>query len=81
MAKIAEIFNGEQDRTFDLLREQSGLFLQVKIHDCKRRGHSRILKITISDILYQMWKKMTPKEKKALCEDFDKIKSSDRKTA
>jgi hypothetical protein len=81
MAKIAEIINGEQDRTFDLLREPTGLFLQVKIHDSKRKNHSRILRITISDVLYQVWKKMTPAEKKALCNELDRMKAQDKQSA
>ena len=81
MAKIAEIINGDQERTFDLLRESAGLFLQVKIHDGKRKNRSRILRIAISDVLYQVWTKMTPMEKKDLCTEIDKLKKSDMKTA
>ncbi len=81
MAKIAEIINGDQERTFDLLREPIGLYLQVKIHDGKRKNRSRILRIAISDVLYQIWTKMTPTEKKALCTEIDKLKKSDMKIA
>ena len=81
MAKIAEIINGDQERTFDLLREPIGLYLQVKIHDVKRKNRSRILRIAISDVLYQIWTKMTPTEKKALCTEIDKLKKSDMKIA
>lgn len=81
MEKIAEIINGNQERTFDLLRESTGLYLQVKIHDGKRKNRSRILRIAISDVLYQVWTKMTPTEKKVLCTEIDKLKKSDIKTA
>lgn len=81
MAKIAEIINRDQERTFDLLRETTGLYLQVKIHDGKRKNRSRILRIAVSDILYQIWTKMTPTEKKVLCAEIDKLKKSDIKAA
>ena len=61
MGKIAEIKNCNQDRTFDLIRGSDALYLSVKCSDNK--GHSKILKIKVSDVLYQIWKKMTGKEK------------------
>ena len=53
MGKIAEIKNGGQDRTFDLLREPDALYLSVKCSDNK--GHSKILKIKVTDVVYQIW--------------------------
>lgn len=50
MSKIAEIKNGDQARTFDLMRESDALYLSVKCSD--NRGHSKILQIKVSDVLY-----------------------------
>lgn len=79
MGKIAEIKNGNQDRAFDLLREMDALYLNVKCSDNK--GHSKIVKIKISDVLYQIWNKMTTKEKKTAVKMINNLIAVDRKTA
>lgn len=79
MGKIAEIKNSNQDRTFDLLREQGALYLKVKCSDNK--GHSKILKIKVSDVLYQIWNKMTTKEKRTAIRMINTLIAADKKTA
>ncbi len=79
MGKIAEIKNDNQDRTFDLLRESDALYLNVKCSDNK--GHSKILKIKVSDVLYQIWYKMTGKEKRAAIGMINNLVAADKKTA
>lgn len=61
MGKIAEIINTDQKRTFDLIREPDALYLSVKCSD--KEKHSKVLKIKLSDVLYQVWKHMTSSEK------------------
>ena len=78
MGKIAEIKNGNQDRTFDLLREPDALYLNVKCSDNK--GHSKILKIKVTDVLYQVWNKMTGKEKRATIRMINNLVADDKKT-
>lgn len=79
MGKIAEIKNGNQDRTFDLLREPDALYLNVKCSDNK--GHSKILKIKVSDVIYQIWNKMTGKEKRTAIRMINNLIAADNKTA
>lgn len=79
MGKIAEIKNGNQDRAFDLLREPDALYLNVKCSDNK--GHSKIVKIKLSDVLYQIWNKITTKEKKAVVRMINNLIAEDKKTA
>lgn len=79
MGKIAEIKNGNQDRTFDLVREPDALYLSVKCSDNK--GHSKILKIKVSDVLYQIWKNMTFREKDAICKMVRNLIATDQKIA
>lgn len=79
MGKIAEIKNGNQDRTFDLLREPDALYLNVKCSDNK--GHSKLLKIKVSDVLYQIWEKMTGKEKREACRMINNLIAADKQTA
>ena len=61
MGKIAEIRNDNQSRTFDLIREEDALYFSVKCSDNK--GHSKFLRIKVSDVIYQLWNHMTYKEK------------------
>lgn len=61
MGKIAEITNAEQERAFDLIREPDALYLCVKCSDSKK--HSKIVKIKLSDVLYQVWREMSLLEK------------------
>lgn len=79
MGKIAEIKNCNQDRTFDLIREPDALYLSVKCSDNK--GHSKILMIKVSDVLYQIWRKMTGKEKREACRMINNLIAADKKTA
>ena len=79
MGKIAEIRNSDRDRTFDLVREPDALYLSVKCSDNK--GHSKILKIKVSDVLYQIWKNMTHREKDAACKMVRNLIAIDQKTA
>lgn len=79
MGKIAEIKNGNQDRAFDLLREPDALYLNVKCSDNK--GHSKIVKIKVSDVLYQIWNKITVKEKRTVIRMINTLISADKKTA
>ena len=79
MGKIAKIKNCNQDRTFDLIRGSDALYLSVKCSDNK--GHSKILKIKVSDVLYQIWKKMTGKEKREACKMISNLIEADKKTA
>lgn len=61
MGKIAEIRNEDQDRICDLLREPDALYLSVKCSS--KKGHSKVLKIKLSDVLYQLGKNMTKAER------------------
>ena len=64
MGKIAEIINADPKRTFDLIREPDALYLSMKCSDNEK--HSKVLKIKLSDVLYQVWKHMTSSEKREL---------------
>ena len=79
MGKIAEIKNGGQDRTFDLLREPDALYLSVKCSDNK--GHSKILKIKVTDVVYQIWRMMNGREKRAAIRIINDLIAVDKKTA
>ncbi|MEE1257248.1 MAG: hypothetical protein UHN47_12145 [Lachnospiraceae bacterium] len=79
MGKIAEIKNGNQVRTFDLVRESDALYLSVKCSD--NNCHSKIIKIKVSDVLYQIWKKMTGKEKREACKMINNLIAADKKIA
>lgn len=78
MGKIAEIINTDQKRTFDLIREPDALYLSVKCSD--NENHSKVLKIKLSDVLYQVWKHMTSSEKRELFQFFNKM-VADKKSA
>lgn len=78
MGKIAEITNADQKRTFDLIREPDALYLSVKCSDSE--NHSKVLKIKLSDVLYQVWKHMTSSEKRELFQFFNKM-VADKKSA
>lgn len=71
MGKIAEIINADQKRTFDLLREPDALYLSVKCSD--KENHSKVLKIKLSDVLYQVWKHITFSEKRELFQLFNQM--------
>ncbi len=79
MSKIAEIKNGDQARTFDLMRESDALYLSVKCSD--NRGHSKILQIKVSDVLYQIWKYMTLREKRDVIKTVQNLIATDQKIA
>lgn len=79
MGKIAEIRNAEQRRTFDLIRESDALYLDVKCSDSG--NHSKILRIKVSDVLYQIWRVMTSVEKRKACKMINNLISTDKKTA
>lgn len=79
MGKIAEITNAEQERAFDLIREPDALYLCVKCSDSKK--HSKIVKIKLSDVLYQVWREMSLLEKRKTFKCFTKLVESDSQTA
>lgn len=79
MGKIAEIINSDQKRTFDLIREPDALYLSVKCSD--NENHSKVLKIKLSDVLYQIWKHMTSTEKRELFQFFIQLKLTDKESA
>lgn len=78
MGKIAEIINTDQKRTFDLIREPDALYLSVKCSD--NENHSKVLKIKLSDVLYQVWKHMTSSEKRELFQFLNRM-AADKKSA
>lgn len=79
MGKIAEIINDSQERAFDLVREPDALYLCVKCssHD----KHSRLVKIKVSDVLYQIWRKLTIKEKRNTCTAIKNLIREDKEIA
>ena len=79
MGKIAEIRNEEKCRTFDLVRETDALYIDVKCSDNGR--HSKILRIKVSDVLYQIWGVMTSVEKRKACKMIKDLVSNDQKIA
>ena len=79
MGKIVEITNGGQERAFDLVREPDALYLYVKCSDVHK--HSKIVKIKLSDVLYQIWRAMTSVEKHKACKMINSLIAADRKTA
>ncbi|MCI9362439.1 MAG: hypothetical protein HFG65_16250 [Hungatella sp.] len=79
MGKIAEITNAEQERAFDLIREPDALYLCVKCSDSKK--HSKIVKIKLSDVLYQVWREMSLLEKRKTFKCFTELVESDSQTA
>lgn len=79
MGKIAEITNAEQERAFDLIREPDALYLCVKCSDSKK--HSKIVKIKLSDVLYQVWREMSLLEKQKTSKCFTELVESDGQTA
>lgn len=79
MGKIAEITNAEQERAFDLIREPDALYLCVKCSDSKK--HSKIVKIKLSDVLYQVWREMSLLEKQKTFKCFTELVESDSQTA
>ncbi len=79
MGKIVEITNAEQERAFDLIREPDALYLCVKCSDSKK--HSKIVKIKLSDVLYQVWREMSLLEKRKTFKCFTELVESDSQTA
>lgn len=79
MGKLAEITNAEQERVFDLIREPDALYLCVKCSDSKK--HSKIVKIKLTDVFYQVWRKMSFLEKRRAVKCFTELASTDSKTA
>lgn len=79
MGKIAEITNAEQEIAFDLIREPDALYLCVKCSDSKK--HSKIVKIKLSDVLYQVWREMSLLEKRKTFKRFTELVESDSQTA
>lgn len=79
MGKIAEIINKEQERAFDLVREPDALYLCVKCSDSKK--HSKIVKIKLTDVLYQVWRKKSFLEKRKAVRCFTELAAADSKTA
>lgn len=79
MGKIAEIINADQKRTFDLIREADELHLSVKCSD--KGNHSKVLKIKLSEVIYQIWKHMTSNEKKELFKFLKQMMLADKKSA
>lgn len=77
MGKIAEIRNGKQERTFDLIRKTDALYLSVKCSDSNK--HCKIVEIKLSDVFYQIWRKMTGAERRTFCTAVQKLIVSDQK--
>ena len=74
--KLAEIVNGDQDRAFDLVRQPDALYLYVKCSDSK--NHSKIVKIKVSDVLYQVWVKISHIEKESLLKYIGQLAAADK---
>lgn len=79
MGKLAEIRNCAQERVFDLIREPDALYLSVKCSDSDK--HSKVVRIKVSDVFYQIWKKMTGTEKREACRMIKNLIVADKKTA
>ena len=71
MGKIAEIINTDQKRTFDLIREPDALYLSVKCSD--KEKHSKVIKIKLSDVLYQVWKHKKSSERQELYQFYNQM--------
>jgi len=78
MGRIAKIRNENQDRAFDLIREPDALYLSIK---CSDNGHSKFVRIKVSDVLYQIWRKMSSLEKKKACHYINDLITTDKKSA
>ena len=79
MEKLAKIINGERERAFDLVREPDALYLHVKCSDQYR--HSKIVRIKVSDVIYQLWQKMERCEKHKFCRLVNEMIDKDRTIA
>lgn len=79
MGKLTEIRNCTQDRAFDLIREPDALYLSVKCSDSNK--HCKVVRIKVSDVLYQIWDKMTRNEKQQACKMISNLIAADRITA
>lgn len=65
------IVNGDNDRVFDFQRTDLGLFLNVK---CSTKGdRHKYLKICLTDVLYQLWTKLTPDERRQIKTKLDTV--------
>lgn len=79
MGKLAEIRNCSQKRVFDLIREPDTLYLSVKCSDSNK--HCKVVRIRLSDVLYQIWGKMNSKEKREVFRLISNLIADDKKTA
>lgn len=70
------IMNSENKRAFDFVRTQYGLFLQVKCSD-KGDRHKYVM-ICITDVLYQVWKKLTPDERRQIWHEMEMVRAGNR---
>lgn len=62
MRKVIEIRNVTNDRVCDLVREEDdSLCFCMKYRD--KRGKSKEVVITVSDLFYSAWKNMTDQER------------------
>lgn len=52
MGKLVDIKNGQQEKAFELHKEQDALCLHVKCSDNKRRH--KIVEIKVNNVLYQI---------------------------
>lgn len=63
------IVNENNERVFDFQRTGLGLFLNVK---CSTRGdRHKYLRICLIDVLYQLWTKLTPDERRQIKTELD----------
>lgn len=72
MKKLIEIRNATDDRVCDLMREDdNSLYYCMKYRD--KRGHSKEVVITVSDLIYSAWKYMTDQERNIILEKLTPI--------
>ena len=69
LEKTISVRNEKCQRVFDLVREKDALYLDVKCSDNK--NYNKIVRIKLSDMLYQIWQAMKYKERKGICEKIE----------
>lgn len=69
MEKMISIRNEKSQRAFDLVREKDALYLDVKCSDNKE--HNKIVRIKLSDVLYQIWQAMKYNERKSFHKEIE----------
>ena len=70
------IYDGNQFRACDFEITDTGIFLNIKCYNSKERQKYRIVRICLTDILFQIWQRLSCEQQRQLEMQINTVISS-----